>query len=96
MKTRTQVLADRAAMLALAALLGACVQTTPQYDSRFGDSLRVSLASQVAKPEAVRNADPVAGIDGRAARAAQERYESSFKAPPPPQPVMLLSTGGVR
>lgn len=95
MKTRTQVLAERAAMLALAALLGACVQTTPQYDSRFGDSLRVSLASQVAKPEAVRNADPVAGIDGRAARAAQERYESSFKAPPP-QPVMLLSTGGVR
>jgi len=95
MKTRTQVRTECAAMLALAASLAACVQTTPQYDSRFGDSLRVSLASQVAKPEAVRNADPVAGIDGRAARAAHERYESSFKTPPPP-PVMLLSTGGVR
>jgi hypothetical protein len=34
----------------------------------------------VAQPAAARNANPVTGIDGRAARAAQEQYERSFGA----------------
>lgn len=94
MNTRTQVRIERAAMLALAVLLAACAPTTPQWDGRFGDSLRVSMASQVANPEAVRNADPVAGIDGRAARAAHERYERSFSVPPPPAPALSITIGG--
>ena len=61
----------------MALLLSACA-TTPQADARFGQSVRATLASQVAYPAAVRNANPVEGIDGRAARAAQEHYERSF------------------
>ena len=63
---------------ALALLLSACA-TTPHADARFGQSVRATFASQVAQPAAVRNADPVTGVDGRAALGAQERYERSFE-----------------
>lgn len=65
----------------LALLLSACAPTTPHWDARFGESVRATMASQVADPAAVRNANPVDGIDGRAARAAHERYERSFARP---------------
>lgn len=66
---------------ALALLLSACAATAPQSDARFGQSVRATLAAQVAQPAAVRNANPVSGVDGQAARAAQERYERSFAKP---------------
>jgi type IV pilus biogenesis protein CpaD/CtpE len=63
---------------ASALVLSACAATTPQNDARFGQSVRATLASQVADPAAVRNATPVNGIDGRAALGALQRYEKSF------------------
>jgi len=60
------------------ALLSAC-SATPRWDNQAGDAVRATLAAQVANPAAAANADPVNGIDGRAARAAQERYEHSYK-----------------
>jgi type IV pilus biogenesis protein CpaD/CtpE len=62
---------------ALALLLSACA-TTPQADARFGQSVRAAVSAQIAQPDAARNPRPVLGIDGRAARAAQEHYERSF------------------
>lgn len=77
----------RGACLATAALaaslLQGCVHTTPDWDLRFGDATRIALAQQISQPEAARNADPVAGMDGRAARAAFERYQKSFSSPAP-------------
>ena len=61
----------------LALLLSACA-TTPQADARFGQSVRAAIAAQIAQPAAARNPNPVVGMDGRAARAAQEQYERSF------------------
>jgi type IV pilus biogenesis protein CpaD/CtpE len=77
---------------ALALLLAGCA-TTPEADARFGQSVRAALASQVARPDAVRNPDPVTGIDGRAARAAQEHYEKSFgkTETSAPLPVALIA-----
>lgn len=69
------------AVLTVALLLPACAATTPYWDGRFGDSVRATMAAQVADPAAVRNTDPVKGIDGRAARAANDRYERSFAQP---------------
>ena len=63
---------------ALALLLQGCVTTASQNDALFGQSVRATLASQVANPAAARNTTPVNGIDGRAARAALQRYEHSF------------------
>ena len=32
--------------------LAACVQTTPRWDSQFGQSVRTAVASQTLRPEA--------------------------------------------
>ncbi|SDG94955.1 hypothetical protein SAMN05216320_108206 [Duganella sp. OV458] len=61
----------------LAGALSACTSTTPHWDSRFGLDTRTALMQQVADPAAAHNTDPVAGMDGRAARAAYERYQKA-------------------
>ena len=79
MSTRTFMLS--AALLSLSGTLAGCASSTPHWDATFGDSVRATTASQVIDPAAVRNPNPVAGIDGRAARATQARYEASFLNP---------------
>ncbi len=81
-----------ACALALAAALSACA-ATPFDDERFGDSVRATTASQIIDPAASRNPDPVAGIDGRAAQAAQERYEESFTSPAPTASALTIGIG---
>jgi len=74
----------------LAGLLPACANTTPNWDARFGIDTRMVLARQVLNPGAARNTDPVAGMDGRSARAAYERYQ---KAGPDQQPAATNNSG---
>ncbi|TFW29726.1 hypothetical protein [Massilia horti] len=81
------------AALLLVLLVGGCVSPAPRFDARFGESVRANLAAQVANPAASANANPVRGIDGRAARGAQERYEKSF-AQPESAPAALVSSMG--
>lgn len=88
--------AGRLAVLAGAILLSACADTTPQWDRRFGQAARVTLAQQVLHPEAARNADPVAGIDGRAANAAFGRYEKSFSEPKPQPASFTIGVSGAK
>lgn len=71
-----------AALSALAALAG-CASSTPGFDAHFGESVMQARAQQTVNPDAAGNPDPVAGLDGRAARSAMERYQESFKTPPP-------------
>jgi uncharacterized lipoprotein len=68
--------------IAMALLLAAC-STTPNYDQRFGDAVRQARLQMTLNPEAGKNGDPVAGIDGTAAKEGVTRYENSFKTPPP-------------
>ncbi len=86
-------LSARFAAIASIALMAACASTTPNWDARFGDSVRGLNAQQVARPQAVSNADPVAGMDGRAARAAIERYERSLPEPKAATAPMATSSG---
>ena len=67
-------------LLALAATLTACAETTPRWDSSFGNSVRSTFAAQVINPAAVRNTNPAGGIDGRAAMTAQKKYETGASA----------------
>ena len=73
-------------LLALAALSG-CVSRSPYFDASFGTAARATKAAQVINPAAAsnRSRDPVAGLDGRAAAAAQTTYEHSFAHPDTPQ-----------
>ncbi|MDO8905336.1 hypothetical protein [Hydrogenophaga sp.] len=68
-----------------AAVLGtaACATSTPRLDANMGVAVREARAVQTLNPQASeQNRDPVLGIDGKAANAAQGRYVDSFKAPP--------------
>lgn len=78
----------------LAALLAACAPSTPQLDQRFGTTVRGAFARQIIDPAAGANADPVAGIDGRSARVAFERYQKSFAEPAAPANVFTIGVGG--
>jgi type IV pilus biogenesis protein CpaD/CtpE len=81
--------------IAIAALLlQGCVQTTPKWDRQFGDTVRANLAAQVLDPAAAANPNPATGIDGRAAAAAQERYEKSFANPKASTTAPLINTMG--
>lgn len=65
--------------------LGGCAPTTPHWETNFGNSLRSTLAAQVIDPAAVRNTNPVHGIDGKAAAGIVVQYNASyFKVTPPP------------
>jgi hypothetical protein len=68
--------------IAIAILVAGCT-TTPNYDQRFGDAVRTARLRMTLNPEAGKNPDPVAGIDGTAALESVARYERSFKEPPP-------------
>ncbi len=63
-------------------LLSACTPTTPQWDTRFGQSVRLSQQQQTIDPTAGGDA-PVNGIDGASGREAIVRYRGSFKEPVP-------------
>jgi hypothetical protein len=80
--------------LAAALLVAGCVQTTPKWDRQFGDTVRANTAAQVLNPAAAANTNPAAGIDGRAARAAHERYERSFAEPAANGGSTLINSAG--
>lgn len=64
-----------------AGLLAACMPLTPHLDSHFGDAANIAKAEQIINPNAAQNQDPVSGVDGQAARDAQDNYHKSFKTP---------------
>lgn len=62
--------------------LAGCAETpTPHYDARFGDAVRAAVAQQTINPDASRNTDPVAGLDGKAAEQTMNNYDKSFRTP---------------
>lgn len=77
-----------------AATLCACASSTPYLDSRLGNVVNSAKALQTLNPEASRNPDPVAGLDGNAAKESIDRYQGSFKTPPRTFEVLLGATAG--
>jgi len=69
-----------AVLLGLA--IGGCT-TTPELDSRFGHAVNAAKAQQTINPDASRNTDPVAGLDGIAAKESIDRYQNTFREPAP-------------
>ena len=71
--------------LILAAMLaaGCATTTTPNYDARFGESLREARFAMTINPGAAGHGDDANGLDGRSAKEVVKRYQDSFKEPPP-------------
>lgn len=86
--------------LPLACMLASCAlqlaPTTPEWDRRFGDAARATLARQVVDADAGRNRDPVAGMDGRAAHAAYERYQKANSEPPAQPSAFTIGVSGAK
>lgn len=72
-------------------VLAGCA-TTPDYDTRFGDTVRMAKSAMLVNPNASSDRDPVAGIDAQAAKEAHARYLNTFKEPPPI--VNVVNIGG--
>ena len=79
MSKRTMAALTIAGILAMG---GCATSTTPDTDARFGESLNMLKAQQTMNPDASRNTNPVAGIDGKAAKGAYDNYRDSFRKPP--------------
>ena len=81
---------------ATAALIaaGCATDPAPRVQERSGAAVNAAKAQQTRNPEASRNTDPVAGVDGPAAERALTEYEKSFQAPPPTFPVISIGVGG--
>lgn len=92
----TNRLISLTAVAAVAAALTGCASVTPDYDARFGQAVQVSAASQLIDPQATaRHAkDDAAIMDGRAARAAYNRYVLSFIRPQPAPNVFTIGVMG--
>ncbi len=75
------------------ATLGGCLSSTPEWDKNFGNAVTQIRTMQTLNPTASENNDPVAGIDGAAAVAAQTAYGKSFTAPAPPTNVFTIGVG---
>jgi hypothetical protein len=65
--------------------LGGCAATaSPEWDARFGDSVRPLNSQQLIDPAApVKNAQAQARADGRTVREASDRQVETFRSPPP-------------
>jgi hypothetical protein len=72
----------------------ACVASSPRLDARFGDAVNVAKAQQTLNPDASKNRNVVAGMDGKAAQETMVRYRESFKNPPPPANVFTIGVSG--
>lgn len=79
-------------LLVLAALAG-CAAKTPQLDQQFGEATSAAKAQQTINPDASRNTDPVAGLDGQAANDVIDQYHKSYKQPPPPVNIFNIGVG---
>ena len=74
-------------------ILSGCAETTPRYEAEFGNATRSTLNAQIINPDAGKNADPVTGLDGRAARDAVDNYQKSFAEPDKTQGVFNIGIG---
>ena len=96
----SKLLVAAAAVLALQACattscptFEACIATSPRLDARFGDSVNIAKAQQTLNPDASKNRNVVAGMDGKAAQETMVRYRESFKNPPLPANVFTIGVG---
>ena len=78
--------------IALLGLMAGCATVTPNYDARFGDAVREAKLKMTINPDAGKNPNQVAGIDGKAGRDTIILYQETFKTPPPV--VNVINIGG--
>ncbi len=75
------------------ALASGCAQTSPRFDSQFGESVRTVTAQQILNPDAGAK-EVTEAMDGSTARQAVVGYRASFRDPQSPQNAFTIGVGG--
>ncbi len=85
-------------LVATTAMFLGCAQTSPQWESSFGDASRQLRASQVIDPSAPSRQAQITGVDGKAAAGAMKAYAESYgyAVKEAKQPTLSISTTGSR
>lgn len=66
---------------------------TPHVDQYFGQAVNQAKAQQTINPDASRNTDPVAGLDGKAAKAVIDNYHKGMEKEPAPATIINIGGG---
>jgi PBP1b-binding outer membrane lipoprotein LpoB len=74
-------------------LTGCASSSAPNLDAHFGEAVNAAKAQQIINPDASLNTDPVAGVDGKAADGAMNRYHRSFVQPVATPNVFTIGVG---
>jgi len=76
-----------------AILIFACAGPS-RVEKDYGQSVRLSQINQILNPEAVKNLEPVNGLDGKAAQISVEKYRKDFeKNTETPQQIFQIGGG---
>lgn len=73
--------------------LAGCTTTTPALDKNFGATVGLMKAQQTLNPSAALNANPVRGIDGKAAKSGYDAYLKSYATPEPQSGAFTIGIG---
>jgi hypothetical protein len=92
MKTKITPFVIASLAVGLTACAGTPETTTPYLDQHFGEAVNQAKAQQTLNPDASRNTDPVAGIDGQAGQAVIDRYREGMKQEA--EPATIINIGG--
>lgn len=74
----------------LSVMVTGCAASRVEMD--YGTSHKLAIFSQTLDPEAAKNLEPVAGMEGPAAQRVNDRYLKGFEKQEQ-QPTFLLSVG---
>lgn len=83
---------NQLAIVLVLGLAAGCSSVTPNYDAKFGDAVRDAKLNMMINPDAGKDADQMAGMDGKAARETIILYQGTYKAPPPA--INVINIGG--
>ena len=79
---RSELITGISAGLLAMVVLSGCANS-PRLDSKFGEAVNKAKAQQTINPDASKNTDPVAGIDGASANGIIDRYHKGYESPAP-------------
>ena len=83
---------NTAVMIVGISMVAGCVSIHPEVDQHYGQAVATARFAQTFNPQASRNPNAVAGMDGKAAKETMDRYLDTFKAPPPT--INVINIGG--
>jgi hypothetical protein len=83
---------SRLGAAALLAMLAACASHPSRFDRQFGVAAKATLQQQIIRPGPPAS-QYVGGLDGQAAKSANDNYQKSFRDPVPQTGALSIGVG---